>query len=118
MSASITQRRARLPKALSLSAILAACLAFATGAPAQTYPSKPIHIVVPYAAGGITDVVARALGQRLTEAWKQQEVIETRPGGAAGQIGAEYAARSPADGYTLLVSADATFVTNQHVYGK
>jgi tripartite-type tricarboxylate transporter receptor subunit TctC len=85
---------------------------------AQSYPSKPIHIIVPFAAGGITDVVGRALGQRLTEAWGQQVVIENRPGGGTGQVGTEYVARSTPDGYTLLVTADATFVTAPHTYSK
>jgi tripartite-type tricarboxylate transporter receptor subunit TctC len=85
---------------------------------AQPYPSKPIHIVVPFAAGGITDVIGRALGQRLAEAWGQQVVLENRAGGATGQVGAEYVAKSAPDGYTLLVTADATFVTAPHVYSK
>ena len=72
----------------------------------QTY-----HIIVPFAAGGITDVIGRALGQRLAEAWGQQVVIENRPGGGIGQVGTESVARSAPDGYTLLVTADATFVT-------
>ena len=89
-----------------------------TLASAQSYPSKPIHIIVPFAAGGITDVVGRALGQRLTEAWGQQVVIENRPGGGTGQVGTEYVAKSSPDGYTLLVTADATFVTAPHTYAK
>src|SRR4051812_19582524 len=87
-------------------------------ASAQAYPVKPIHIIVPFAAGGITDVIARALGQRLAEAWGQQVVIENRPGGGTGQVGTEYVARSAPDGYTLLVTADATFVTSPHTYSK
>jgi tripartite-type tricarboxylate transporter receptor subunit TctC len=92
----------------------AACAA----ALAQSYPVKPIHIVVPFAAGGITDVIGRALGQRLAEAWGQQVIIENKPGGGIGQVGSEYVARSAADGYTLLVTADATFVTAPHIYAK
>ena len=87
-------------------------------ASAQSYPVKPIHIVVPFAAGGITDVIGRALGQRLAEAWGQQVVIENKPGGGTGQVGTEYVARSAPDGYTLLVTADATFVTSPHTYSK
>src|SRR5262245_64071243 len=85
---------------------------------AQPYPSKPIHIVVPFAAGGITDVIGRALGQRLAEAWGQQVVIENRPGGGTGQVGTDYVAKSAPDGSTLLVTADATFVTAPHTYSK
>ncbi len=110
------QRGARLARA----AILGLGLACGPSsiASAQSYPSKPIHIIVPFAAGGITDVVGRALGQRLTEAWGQQVVIENRPGGGTGQVGTEYVARSTPDGYTLLVTADATFVTAPHTYSK
>jgi tripartite-type tricarboxylate transporter receptor subunit TctC len=73
---------------------------------------------VPFAAGGITDVIGRALGQRLAEAFGQQVVVENKPGGGTGQVGTEYVAKSAPDGYTLLVTADATFVTAPHVYGK
>src|SRR5438477_10418410 len=97
---------------------LALWLSPASAAQAQTYPTKPIRLVVPYAAGGITDVIARAFGQRLTETWKQQVVVENKPGGGAGQVGAEFVARSAPDGYTLLLTADATLVTNSHIYGK
>ena len=84
---------------------------------AQAYPSKPIHIVVPFAPGGITDILARALAQRLTEAWGQQVVIENKPG-ANSHIGADLVAKAAPDGYTLLVSADTTFVMNPHLYAK
>jgi tripartite-type tricarboxylate transporter receptor subunit TctC len=86
-------------------------------ASAQAYPSKPIHIVVPFAPGGITDILARSLGQKLTDAWGQQVVIENKPG-ANSQIGAELVAKAAPDGYTLLVSADTTFVMNPHLYAK
>jgi tripartite-type tricarboxylate transporter receptor subunit TctC len=82
---------------------------------AETYPTKPVRIVVPFAAGGITDVVARALAQKLTDRWGQQVFVENRPG-ANSQIGAEFVVRSPPDGYTLLISADTTFVMNPHLY--
>jgi tripartite-type tricarboxylate transporter receptor subunit TctC len=84
-------------------------------AAAQSYPDKPVRIIVPYAAGGITDILARALAQQLTDRWGQQVIVENRPGGNS-QIGAEYVARSVPDGYTLLVSADTTFVMAPHLY--
>ena len=84
---------------------------------AQTYPAKPIHIIVPFAPGGITDVIARALGQRLSEAWKQQVVVENRPTGA-GIVGVDAVAKAAPDGHTLLVAADANFVTAPHTYSK
>src|SRR5215510_662092 len=86
-------------------------------AQAQTYPAKPIHIIVPFAPGGITDVVARALGQRLSEAWKPQVVVENRPTGA-GIVGVDSVAKAAPDGHTLLVAADANFVTAPHTYSK
>jgi tripartite-type tricarboxylate transporter receptor subunit TctC len=63
-------------------------------------------------------VIGRALGQRLAEAWGQQVVVENKPGGGTGQVGTEYVAKSAPDGYTLMVTADATFVTAPHVYSK
>jgi tripartite-type tricarboxylate transporter receptor subunit TctC len=84
-------------------AIVAACSISAV-ASAQDYPSKPVRIVVPFPAGGGTDILCRALGQKLTEQWKQPIIVDNRPGGGAN-IGAEHAARSPADGYTLFMAS-------------
>ncbi len=84
---------------------------------AQIYPARPIHIVVPAAAGGANDVLARAIGQRLSEAWNTQVIVENRPG-ANAQIGAAHVASSPNDGYTLLADNQATFVINPHLYSK
>jgi tripartite-type tricarboxylate transporter receptor subunit TctC len=102
-------------RALAAAAIFVATLA--QHAAAQTYPTKPIRVVVPYAAGGITDILARALGQKLGEALGQQVVIDNRPG-ANGQVGAEIVARATPDGYTLMVSADTTFVMIPHLMPK
>ncbi len=75
-------------------------------ASAQPYPSKSIRVVIPFPAGGTTDILARAIGQKLTEEWKQQVIIDNRPGGGAN-IGAEIAVKSPPDGYTLLMASTA-----------
>jgi tripartite-type tricarboxylate transporter receptor subunit TctC len=69
---------------------------------AQTYPSKPVKLIVTYPPGGSSDLMARVFGQKLSEVWGQQVIVESKPG-AAGSIGMEYAARQPADGYTFVV---------------
>ena len=71
------------------------------------YPAKPVTLVVAFPPGGMTDIVSRALAKELQQNLKQPFVVENRPGGA-GQVGTEYVARQPADGYTLLVGAPAT----------
>jgi tripartite-type tricarboxylate transporter receptor subunit TctC len=75
----------------------------------QAYPTRPIRIINTVAAGGPAELVARVIGQKLTEAWGQQIVVDTRPG-AAGTIGAEIVARATPDGYTLLLGSGATMV--------
>lgn len=82
---------------------------------AQAYPSKPVRLIVPFAPGGATDVIARLAGQKLSEALGQQFVIDNRPG-ANGNIGTEIAVKSPADGYTLVMSYDGTMAINPSVY--
>ncbi|MBM3343794.1 MAG: tripartite tricarboxylate transporter substrate binding protein [Betaproteobacteria bacterium] len=69
---------------------------------AQNFPVKPLRVIVPFPAGGTSDILARAVGQKLTEEWKQQVIIDNRPG-AGANIGAEIAAKSPADGYNLFL---------------
>src|SRR5436190_24326706 len=98
--------------ALSLGVLLST-----TAAQAQNYPSKTITIVVTAAAGGVSDVVARAIGQRLSEAWGQQVVIENK-GGGAHIIGAQVVAKAPPDGHTLLVAEAGTYVVNPTLYPK
>ena len=84
---------------------------------AQAYPGKPIRIVVPYSAGGGTDIVARAVGQKLSEAWGQSVIVDNRAG-ASGMIGAEAVAKAPADGYTLLMATPPEVAVNHHLYSK
>ncbi len=86
---------------------------FAQGA----YPGKPIRVVVPFPAGGTTDILARAAGQKMTEAWGQPVVIDNRPG-AAGNIGSELVAKSANDGYTLLMGTVGTHAINASLYAK
>jgi tripartite-type tricarboxylate transporter receptor subunit TctC len=86
-------------------------------AQAQPYPAKPIRIIVPYTAGGPADLLVRGLGQKLTETWGQQVLVENRPG-ANEIIAADAVAKSPGDGYTLLLASDAVFTLNQHLYSK
>jgi tripartite-type tricarboxylate transporter receptor subunit TctC len=75
------------------------------GAWAQGFPSKPVRFVVPYAAGGSGDLLARLLGEKLSALWGQQVVVDNKPG-AGGMIGTEFAARADADGYTLYLATD------------
>ena len=77
-------------------------LVFASSAFAQSYPSKPIRLIVPYAAGGTSDILARQIGQKLTETWNQPVVVENKTG-ANGNVGADFVAKSAPDGYTLLL---------------
>jgi tripartite-type tricarboxylate transporter receptor subunit TctC len=89
-----------------IAALALAALGLAAQAPAlaQAFPNKPVTIVVPFPPGGTTDVLARTLGQKLTEAWGQPVIVENRPG-AGATIGASAVAKAPADGYTLLMGA-------------
>ena len=98
-------------KKLLLSLVLSTAAFVCHGA----WPEKPVKIVVPFAAGGATDVVARALGQRLGAMWKQPVVIENRPG-AGGNIGADLVAKAPPDGYTLLLASPAEVAINEFLY--
>ena len=84
-------------------------------AAAQAWPSKSVKMVVPFAAGGATDVVARLLAQKLTEEWGQSVVVENRAG-AGGNIGGDAVAKSPPDGYTLLMASGAIVIAGPHMY--
>jgi tripartite-type tricarboxylate transporter receptor subunit TctC len=98
--------------------ILAALAILATAcshtAYAQQWPSRPVQVIVPFAAGGSTDVAARLVAQHLSQALGQQVVVENKTG-AGGNLGTELAAKSAADGYTILIVPEA-IVSNAHVY--
>jgi tripartite-type tricarboxylate transporter receptor subunit TctC len=97
----------------TLLAVLAGLACFT--ASAQNYPAKPIRIVVPYAAGGTSDILARQLGPKLGDAWGQPAIVENKPG-ANGNVGAEFVARSAPDGYTLLLTDLGGLVISASVY--
>jgi tripartite-type tricarboxylate transporter receptor subunit TctC len=90
-------------------------LLFASTAFAQSYPAKNIRIVVPYAPGGTSDILARQIGPKLTEAWGQAVVVENKPG-ANGNVGADFVAKSAPDGYTLLLTDVGGLVISASVY--
>ncbi|MGA0570226.1 Bug family tripartite tricarboxylate transporter substrate binding protein [Variovorax sp. VNK109] len=98
-----------------------AAVAVATFAPvaaqAQAFPTKPIRIVVPFPPGGSTDLLARRIGEKLAAAWGQPVVVENRAG-AGGTVGADYVAKSPADGYTLLMGVTGSNAISQALYPK
>jgi tripartite-type tricarboxylate transporter receptor subunit TctC len=95
---------------------LAAC-AITQTADAQSYPAKPIHLIVPYPAGGGTDFFARLVGQKMSELIGQPIVVENKPG-AATNLGADFVAKAPADGYTMLLGDVATYAANPALYKK
>ena len=118
MSCDIGNIRITVARAWPAAAFALGCaclLAAAGGAAAQdAYPSRPIRIIVPFTPGTGIDILARTLGQRLGDAWKTGVVVENRPG-ASGNIGTEAVAKSPPDGYTLLMTA-STIVLNRSLF--
>jgi len=87
------------------------------GSAAQSYPDKPVRFVVGYSPGGLPDTVARIVAQKLGERWKQQVVVENKPG-ANSNIAADFVAKAAADGYTLLVTDNSTTAINPFLYAK
>jgi tripartite-type tricarboxylate transporter receptor subunit TctC len=98
-----------------LATFLGAILTWPAGA--QSFPAKPVRIIIAFPPGGGVDIVARTMGPRLTELWRQPIVIENRPG-ASGVIGTEAAARSAPDGYTLFIGTLGNLTANQYLYPK
>ena len=93
-------------------ALLSALSLCATSTLAQDFPNKPVKIVVPFPPGAATDIIARLIGQKLTEAWGQPVVVDNKPG-AGSIIGAQLVATSPADGYTIFMGHIGTHGANQ-----
>ena len=96
---------------------MAAALVFSAAALGQSYPSKPVKLIVPYSPGGLPDTVARVVGQALSEKWGQQVVVENKPGGN-GLVAAPLITGAAPDGYTLLVTDGTMFSVNPYVYTK
>ncbi len=106
-----------LLKTLRLALVLATAGLISAQAAAQTFPTKPVRLVVPTAAGGPVDGVARGLAERLSKIWNQPVVVDNRPGGNE-IIGADLVAKAPADGYTILFGTDGTFSNNQFMFSN
>lgn len=100
-----------------LSLLLAAASIAISGGAAAEYPEKPVRFVVPFASGTATDQIARALGQAITAETKQQVIVENKPG-ANGFIGANEAAKSASDGYTVFITTNTTHAAAEHLYKK
>jgi tripartite-type tricarboxylate transporter receptor subunit TctC len=108
-----------------MNARFAAAFALVLGTPfaapavlaAEAFPARPVRLVVPFAAGGPTDVAARVVAQHLSELWGRSAVVDNRPG-AGGLLGGEIAAKATPDGYTLLLGSNSTFAVNAAVFSK
>ena len=100
---------------IKAAAVAIGCAVLAGAVQAQTYPTKAIRVVVPFAPGGTSDIIGRTLGQKLSEAWMQPVIMDNRAG-VAGSLGASIAAKSPPDGYTLLVGNVGPIAINNQVY--
>jgi tripartite-type tricarboxylate transporter receptor subunit TctC len=110
-----TIRKTGIPLWVLAAASAAALAQTPSTASGQAYPSRPIRIVVAYTPAGTTDILARAIGQKMTESWGQPVIVDNRPG-ANGNIGTELAARATPDGYTILMATAATHSINNTLY--
>jgi tripartite-type tricarboxylate transporter receptor subunit TctC len=105
----------RHARALALAVMLSACCGLT--AQAQSYPNRPVHLIAPFPAGGLADVLARAVADELTRSLGQPVIVENRAG-AGGNVGAEVVARAAPDGYTLMMSSAGILTANQFLYAK
>jgi tripartite-type tricarboxylate transporter receptor subunit TctC len=97
--------------------MLAGLLATWSHAMGQTFPSRPVSLIVASTPGGAADAIARMIAMQLSQVWGQQVIVENKPG-ANTQIAAEYVAKSAPDGHVLLIGPDVTFTVNPHLYRK
>ncbi|HEY8357278.1 MAG TPA: tripartite tricarboxylate transporter substrate binding protein [Ramlibacter sp.] len=105
------------PSRLRVALAAAACALLALPAAAQDYPNKPVKVIVAFTAGGTTDILARAVSQKLSDRFKQNFLVDNKPG-AGGNLGTELAARSAPDGYTLIVNSVGPIAVNPSLYKK
>lgn len=108
---------ASMGRRLSVAAVLGVMAFGSINASASEWPDKPVKLVIPFSAGGATDLLGRALGYELGKIWKQSVIVDNRPG-AGGALGAEVVAKSPSDGYTLLLASGSMFTVNPYIYAK
>ena len=104
-----------MPRMLAVSLLALGTLAPAAAQDARDYPNRAIRIVVPFPAGGPADVTARIIAQKVSDDWSQPVIVENRAGGNT-IVGAQFVAKAPADGYTLLMAIDSTLTMNQYLY--
>ncbi len=109
-------RKATLRNTVVIATVVC-CIAAVGHAAARNYPTKPVRIIVPFGPGTQTDVLARVVGQKLTESWGQQVIIENRPG-AGAILGTDLGAKAVPDGYTLLMSGTGALAINPGLYPK
>jgi tripartite-type tricarboxylate transporter receptor subunit TctC len=105
-------RRSALHRGFALAALCVAAPWYGLAQAQEAWPTKPVRLVVPFAPGGSTDVIARMIGQKLSEMWGQPVLIEDRSG-AGGNVGADFVAKSPGDGYTLLLASGSITINPQ-----